>query len=197
MQGGGQEPLKIESYTNLPNPIYSHLNSYASLTIVGGEQLEISFSAAGDVPVKFTEAGYPFGKPARMAYRDRSDRFRVVEASNTEKGPLRTLADGQLKRSDTLNFTLYDNDTPQCLITLEDWAAQASTQLSPTAGWGFTENAISFQLLLPSEPNELSTGFIYISLANTSTGRGFDSVGHTAGLYRNRIRVESLNTELD
>ena len=94
-------------------------------------------------------------------------------------------------------FTLYDNDTPQCLITLEDWAAQASTQLSPTAGWGFTENAISFQLLLPSEPNELSTGFIYISLANTSTGRGFDSVGHTAGLYRNRIRVESLNTELD
>ena len=80
---------------------------------------------------------------------------------------------------------------------MEDWAAQASTQLSPTAGWGFTENAISFQLLLPSEPNELSTGFICISLANTSTGRGFDSVGHTAGLYRNRMRVESLNTELD
>ena len=196
VQGGGQEPLKIESYTNLPNPIYSHLNSYASLIIVGGEQLEISFSAAGDVPTKFTEAGYPFGKPARMAYRNRSDRFLVVEASNAEKGPFRTIADGQLKRFDTLDFTLYNNGTPQCLISLEDWAAQASTQLSPTAGWGFTENAIGFQLL-PSEPNELATGFIYISLANTSTGRGFDSVGHTAGLYRNRMQVESLNTELD
>lgn len=129
-----------------------------------------------------------------MAYRDQSGRFAVVEASNAEKGPFRSLAAGQLDRSDPLAFTLYNNGTPQCQISLEDWAAQASTQLSPTAGWKFTENSIGFQQL-PADYNSSTTGFIYISLANTSTGRGFDSVGHAAGLYRNRMQVKSLNTE--
>jgi hypothetical protein len=31
---------------------------------------------------------------------------------------------------------------------------------------------------------------IWLTLAGTSVGRGFDSVGHAAGTYRNRVRIE-------
>jgi hypothetical protein len=37
-----------------------------------------------------------------------------------------------------------------------------------------------------------SVGAIYFTLAGTSVGRGWDSVGHAPGVYRNRIRVEDL-----
>lgn len=186
--GSDKHLLRIESFTNLPNPVYSHLNSYVQIIIRSGSKLEISFDSAGAIPVEFVTADYPIGRPRRMAYYDQTGRFSVVEASSAEKGPFHTLATGQLERSEALTFTLYSTGRPQCLITLEDWAAQTSTQLSPTAGWGVTENAIEFSL----SASRSSDGLIYISLANTSTGRGFDTVGHTAGLYRNRMRVEPL-----
>jgi hypothetical protein len=188
VKGGGREPLRLDSYTHLPKPVFSHLNYYMYLRISGGTRLELSFASAGGVPIEFVMSDYPLGRPARMAYRNAMDRFSVVEASSAEKGPFHTLASGQLKRTDPLVFTLYDAGMAQCQVTLEDWAAQASAQLSPTAGWGFSENAVEFRLLT-SNP---ASGALHISLANTSTGRGFDSVGHTAGVYRNRMHVRSL-----
>jgi hypothetical protein len=32
---------------------------------------------------------------------------------------------------------------------------------------------------------------LFITLASTSVGRGFDSVGHTSGTYRNRMRIQT------
>jgi hypothetical protein len=61
----------------------------------------------------------------------------------------------------------------------------ASTELSPNPGWGLPQNAIEFSLPDPASPANL-----FITLASTSVGRGFDSVSHAPGTYRNRIRIQ-------
>ncbi|MHC4505798.1 MAG: hypothetical protein ACYTFI_21050 [Planctomycetota bacterium] len=132
---------------------------------------------------------YPVGRPARLAYRDADGGFNIVEASSGEKGPFRRLAGGRLRRGEALTITLHDGDRPACRIAFQDWAAQAGTALSPTAGWRLPVNAIEF-----SRSEGLSSGnaYIFITLAGTSVGRGWDSVGHAAGTYRNRMRIEKL-----
>lgn len=82
-------------------------------------------------------------------------------------------------------LTLLDGDEVQCRVTLLDFTSQASTELSPTAGFGIAQNAIE---LLASEQAPAQT--ILFSLAATSVGRGWDTVGHAPGNYRNRMRVE-------
>ncbi|MHC5538643.1 hypothetical protein ACYOEI_10510 [Singulisphaera rosea] len=113
-----------------------------------------------------------------------------MEASNGEKGPFKVLAQGRLGRGEPLGITLYDKGIAMAKITLEDWSAQAGTALSATAGWGFPVNAIEFSL---ASDRPGSTAAIYTSLAGTSVGRGWDSVGHRAGTYRNRMTIESLD----
>ena len=124
--------------------------------------------------------------PARFAYVDERRRFLVAEASSGEKGPFHTLAEGTLEPSQPLTITLYDEDRRAGRVTLDDWSAQLSTQLSPTAGWGAPENAIEFSLAGTSPTSPAS---IFITLAGTSVGRGWDCVGHAAGTYRNRITI--------
>ena len=111
----------------------------------------------------------------------------MVEASSGEKGPFRILAEGRLEPSSHLKITFCDDNRAIADLNLLDWSAQASTQLSPTAGWGVPENAIEFSL---SGNEPASTASIFITLAGTSVGRGWDSVGHAAGTYRNRIAIE-------
>ena len=72
-------------------------------------------------------------------------------------------------------------------IVLADWSAQADTTLSPTAGWGVPVNAIEFSLSADAPSSPAS---IFVTLAATSVGRGWDCVGHRPGTYRNRIRLE-------
>ncbi|MGP0064920.1 MAG: hypothetical protein ACLQGP_15140 [Isosphaeraceae bacterium] len=74
-------------------------------------------------------------------------------------------------------------------LSLADFAAQADTTLSPTAGWGVPVNAIEFSLA-DDQPSSLAS--IFVTLAGTSVGRGWDCVGHRAGTYRNRIRLEPI-----
>ena len=130
---------------------------------------------------------YPAGRPARFAYLGADNIFRVAQAKSGEKGPFETLAEGKLNRTDPLTLTLYDDGAPFCRITLDDWAAQAGTDLSPTAGWGVPQNAIEF-----SWDEDRQTAHFFITLAGTSVGRGWDSVGHTPGVYRNRMTIERL-----
>ncbi len=77
------------------------------------------------------------------------------------------------------------DNTPTFRLELKDFSSEASTELSPTAGWGLPMNAIE---LWP-------TGgcLVVITLAGTSVGRGYDSVGHRAGTYRGRMLVELLD----
>jgi len=112
-----------------------------------------------------------------------------VQASNAEKGPFTELCSGPLTRTDPLAITIYDEAQAVCRLTMLDFAAQASIALSPTAGWGVPCNAIEFHLL-GNQADDYA--FIYVTLAATSVGRGWDSVGHAAGVYNNRLQFESL-----
>ena len=173
----------------VPSPIYSHLNTFTEFSVKGKEKIYVSFSPCPDKRIEVTAFDYPFGRPSRSAYLDESGMFRVVQAKSAEKGPFTILAEGELSEEQPLELTLYDGDKPIYRIIFEDWALQCSKQLSPTAGWGLTENAIEFSLDGESQSNAT----FYITLASTSMGRGFDSVGHKAGIYRNRIKVEIID----
>jgi hypothetical protein len=133
----------------------------------------------------------PIGRPARFAFVQRDRTFRVVEASTGEKGPFHTLARGYFAADDSLAINLFDQGRAVGSITLADWAFQADTTLSPTAGWGVPVNAVEFSL---SAGAPTSPASIFITLAGTSVGRGLDCVGHRPGTYRNRIRCEPDGT---
>ncbi|MBN1417920.1 MAG: hypothetical protein JXP34_04045 [Planctomycetes bacterium] len=179
--------IAIASFARLQAPIYSHLNSYCELHLRAGLPVSVSFSPCpGDVEV--TRFEYPSGRPARVAYLDAEGTFRIVEARSGEKGPFRTLREGPLGE-EPLRMTLSARNRPICRITLFDWARQASTQLSPAAGWGLPENAIEFFLSAEAISDQAS---FLITLAGTSVGRGWDSVGHAAGVYRTTMLLERM-----
>lgn len=181
------EQIEIDAQSRLPQPVYSHLNSYCDITIGGHRKLRMSFSPCDETKIDVKYADYPFGAPMRFAYFDAgANRLRIVEASDAEKGPFHELASGPLSRGEPLTITLYDEDTRLCAITLHDWSAQASDEISPTAGWGVPANSISFSL---NQRSDGSPASIFISLADTGVGRGYDTVGHPAGTYRNRMTI--------
>jgi hypothetical protein len=184
-------PILLEAMARLPRPIFSHLNSFCDLEVWGHGQLALSSSPCPERLIEVRPADYPTGRPLRLAYLDARGGFHVVEAASGEKGPFRELGAGRLGRSEPLAITLHDRGVAQARVVLEDWSAQAGTSPSPspTAGWGVPVNAIEFRLE-GEEPG--SPAGIYITLAGTSVGRGWDSVGHGVGTYRNRMKIEVL-----
>jgi len=186
-------PIVLEATARLARPINSHLNSFCDIEVSGHRRLSLSFSPCPNERVEVLPADYPVGRPLRFAYVDALNGFHVVEATSGEKGPFRELAGGPLTRSEPLVITFYDDGESVARLTLDDWTAQADATLSPTAGWGAPVNAIEFSL---SGDAPGSVAGIYISLAGTSVGRGWDTVGHASGTYRNRVRVEPLGNRL-
>jgi hypothetical protein len=186
----GSGAVDINSSTRLLRPVYSHLNSFCVVSLVGHRSaVSLRFSPCPDTPVTVSFADYPVGRPSRAAYVTAAGEFRIIEAATGEKGPFRTLATGRLRRGDPLTVTFYDGERAVMRATIRDWSAQASDALSPTAGWGVTQNAIEFGL--ENDYPEAPATAIF-TLAGTSLGRGYDSVGHAAGTYRNRVEVELL-----
>jgi hypothetical protein len=180
---------QITAFTQVTRPVFSHLNSYCEITVSGHRQLAISFSPCPNARLAAQTADYPIGRPSRAAFMTSDGQFRVVEGTSAEKGPYHALAKGSLARGEPLTITLHDLDKPIASIRLDDWSAQAATVLSPTAGWGLPLNSIEFQR---TGADARSPVMIWISLAATSLGRGWDSVGHAAGTYRNRVVIRSL-----
>jgi hypothetical protein len=152
------------------------------VTVQGHRKLTVSFSPA---PEPRLEAPPPTAA-ARFAYLDEGGTFHVMQASTGRRGPFVGLAAGRMARSDRLVLTLYDMDRPVFAITFEDWARQASTQPSPTAGFGVTVNSI--QLERGGDGDDAPVA-ITLSLAATTIGRGTQTVGHAAGVYRDRVTV--------
>ena len=181
--------VNVEAVSRLERPVYSHLNSFCDVTVHGHRRLALEFSPCPGAAIEVRPFDYPVGRPARFAFLDEHEIFRVVEAETGEKGPYRLLASGRLERGEPLSITMLDQGTPAGRITLEDWTRQLDTSLSPTAGWGVPVNAIEFSL---SGDAPQSSASIFVTLAGTSVGRGWDCVGHAAGTYRNRIRFERL-----
>jgi len=184
----GDDVLHVDAQTVLPAAVYAHLDSFCVLEIRGHHHLSVAFAPMPDQRIEVTYSEYPTGKPSRFAYLDADGVLRVVESTSGEKGPFHELAHGPLPTTAPLGITLFDDATPIAHLDLADFAAQASTQASPTAGWGVPENAIEFSL--GADRPDAPASF-FITLAATSVGRGWDSVGHAPGLYRNRIDLRS------
>ena len=178
--------LELDARRTLPEPIYSHLNHACSFGLVGPRGTWwIRFGEGGE-RIQIVGYDYPVGRPARCAVLRRGGKLEVLEATSAEKGPFRTLASTSLGEG-PLVITLERDELPVVRLTLFDWASQVSQQRSPTAGWGLPENGIEFWAVPGGKGIWISA-----SWAATSVGRGWDSVGHAAGTYRNRIRIEPL-----
>lgn len=186
---GESRAIGMEASSRFPKAIWSHLNSFSEILVMGHRKLLVSFSPCPDQRIEVKPMDYPAGRPERIAWLASGDLFQVVEAHSGEKGPYRQLATGTLTRQQPLSMTLYDEQTPIYRITFDDFAAQASTQPSPTGGYGAPENAIEFRL---EGDDPASIASFIMTLASTSVGSGYDSVGHAAGTYRNRVLIEPL-----
>ncbi|MEO8553891.1 MAG: hypothetical protein ABI678_28150 [Kofleriaceae bacterium] len=180
------DALHLDAQSVLASAVYAHLDSFCILEVRGHHHLFVAFSPMPDQRIEVTYSEYPTGRPSRFAYLDADAVLHVVEATSGEKGPFHELAHGPLPAAAPLGLTLFDDEQPIAHLDLADFAAQASTQPSPTAGWGVPENAIEFSL--GADRPDAAASF-FITLAATSVGRGWDSVGHAPGLYRNRIDV--------
>jgi hypothetical protein len=185
-QAGDGWGANIEAISMLPRPIYTHLNTFCDFQFVGHSKLSVTFSPCPDKPIEVMHQDYPVGDPARFAYLDANGTFRIVQASSGEKGPYTTLAEGKMSRDDSLVMILSNKSDQIARIELLDWARQASTATSPTAGWRVPVNAIEFSR---DTEVESSVASFFVTLAGTSVGRGWDSVGHAAGTYRSRVRA--------
>lgn len=178
--------FQVEAQCELAGAIFSHLNDYASLRVSGHRRLSIVFSPVADTQFDVLPADYPEGRPVRFGYLGADEIFRVVEAESAEKGPFHELGSGRLRRGDPLTLTLLDEGAPPLRVTFFDWSAQLSTDASPSAGWGLPQNAVTFQRLGSGDNSPCE---IALTLAATGIGRGFDSVAHAAGAYRNRVEI--------
>ncbi len=178
--------LSIEAVSRLLVPVYAHLDTFTTIHVPF--EASIAFGPTGSTRYSIEPTDYPSGRPAQLAYLDRELAFRVVRASDAEKGPYATLGEGRLRRDDPLTIDLRpkdDDKTKGCRLVFKDWSAQVSTEPSPTAGFGVPQNSIQFF-------DRGGEAIIILTLAETGPGRGFDSVGHAPGTYVNRIRVEAL-----
>lgn len=179
---------RLSAFTQVQQDTFTHLNSYCQFHISGHKRLSLSFSPCPDDEIDVLPTDYPTGRPARLAYLDVANNFCIVEARSGEKGPFRPLAIGKLARGEALTVIIRDNSDPIAAIRLEDWSTQVSTDLSPSAGWSLPMNAIEFQRLDDATDAPVS---IWITLAATSVGRGWETVGHRSGIYRNNIEFQA------
>ncbi|MEZ4340079.1 MAG: hypothetical protein R3B82_25950 [Sandaracinaceae bacterium] len=177
-------PTTLDAAFTVDEPIFTHLARWSRLRF-RGQDAQVRFSPCGDVAIDVRPYDYPEGRPARFAYLADGDRFVVAEATSGEKGPFRTLCEGPMRRDEVLGIELLGEGV-HVSVELLDYASQASTEPSPTAGWGVPQNAI--QLLRAGNRPDGAVS-LHFALAATAIGRGWDTVGLAAGTYRNRMRV--------
>jgi hypothetical protein len=182
--------LELETWTYLPEPVFSHLNSFTTVTVNGYTKLSISLSPFPQKHFELRPHAHPvYWIDQGFAFLDASGAFHWAKGTRGEHGPFHYLMHGQLKRGDPVILTILDEGRAACRIILYDWTDQVSTALSPTAGWGVPANAIVAWIGPTSRDNIASISF---TLAATHVGGGHDTVGHKAGAYRNRITIEPL-----
>lgn len=180
--------LDIEAVSKIPHAIYSHLNSFAMIHVPF--ESTISFGPTGGERFALEPFDYPSGRPIKLAYLGGDIAFHVVQATDAEKGPFTALAKGHLGRDEPLTIEIHHKSNDKdgvCRLTFKDWAQQVSTELSPTAGWGLPQNSIQF-----SASSDRHEGMVVITLAETGVGRGWHSVAHAEGTYKNRVRVDTV-----
>jgi hypothetical protein len=178
--------LHVHARTVVPEPAYAHLHTYAQLVVAGHRRLQLRFSPCPDVLVEPLPADYPWGRPQRFAVVDADRRFRVLQARTGEKGPYSQLCEGELTADAPLAIDLLDDGVLAGTLVAHDFAIQASTELSPSAGHGVPQNAVIFTRVGDDDDDAV---WMHLGLASTGIGIGWDSVGVAAGVYDARFEV--------
>lgn len=175
----------LDARRELRARIDSHLNGFAQATLIGPPGRWFVDLGLGE-PFEILPSDYPVGRPARVVVLRATGELAALEASSGEKGPFRRLTSGPLAGPLRLTLSQERSGVRREVVTLEllDWPAQASRERSPTAGWGLPQNAVE----LVRDGGGQSV-WIFVTLAATSVGRGYETVGHAPGLYRSRVRV--------
>jgi hypothetical protein len=182
MQVSNQDNVtRIKAQTRLAQPVFSHLNAFTRVRI---GRAGLWASLAGSSRLNFTEEDRD--EPSTFAWLGAGPVLHLSRGTKNEKGPFLELETHPLA-SGALVLDLGDVAGPACRLVFETWAAQASVEESPTAGWGVAQNAVAF-----FQSSSSGVAEVVVSLAATSIGRGWDSVGHAAGTYRNVLTVEPL-----
>jgi len=175
----------LDARRELRARIDSHLNGFAQAVLLGPPGRWFVDLGVGE-PFEVLPSDYPVGRPARLVVLRPGGELEALEATSGEKGPFRRLTGGPL--AGPLRLSLYHQRDgvrrEVARLELLDWAAQASRARSPTAGWGLPQNAV--ELVRDASGHQV---WVFVTLAATSVGRGYETVGHAAGLYRSRIRV--------
>ncbi|MDF2696260.1 MAG: hypothetical protein K0S65_4643, partial [Labilithrix sp.] len=181
--------LDIEALSKLSHPVFSHLNAFTMIHVPF--ETSLSFSATGPERFSVEQADDPPGRPQQLAYLGADIAFHVIRTTESNRaGPYTELAKGHLGRDEPLAIEIRhkDGSSGSCRLTFKDWASQVSTEPSPSAGWGVPQNSIQFVA-------HGKEAMIVLTLAETGPGRGWLSVGHAEGTYKNRIRVDTVMTE--
>ncbi len=180
-----ESDVRIEAVSTLHSPVYAHLDSFTTIQMTF--DATIAFGPTGTTRFPIEPADYPAGRPVKLGYLDEDHVFRVVRAGDAEKAPYTELGAGPLERGAPISLEIRPRDGSDagCRVTFDDWSAQLSTEPSPTAGSGVPQGSIQFF-------SRDGVALVAITLADTGPGRGFDSVGHAAGTYLNRMHVEPL-----
>lgn len=180
--------IDIEAVSKLPRAVYSHLSSFTTIHVAF--EATIAFSPTENQVFSIEPADYPTGRPTQLGYLGADMAFHVVRASDADKGPYTELAKGRLGRDEPITIELRhkDGSSGACRLTFKDWAAQVSTEPSPSAGWGLPQNSIQFFARGGAE------AVVILTLAETGPGRGWHSVAHAEGTYKNRVRIDTVTT---
>jgi hypothetical protein len=179
----GGSTLSVNATTVLDTPVFSHLNRSLVATFESSKPIAVRLSPCSDVLLDLVsdpESGI------RFAYVTQERQFVIARAAQQEKGPFTTLCEAKLETDTPLVITIIEDRRAIGELHVYDWVDQAGTEPSPTAGWGVPVNAIELW------PVPGRGGVLSISLAATSIGRGWHSVGHRAGAYANRVDVVVL-----
>ena len=109
-----------------------------------------------------------------------------MEPATRNYGPYTRLASGSLSHGVPFILTVAIAASALFRVELRDWSSEAWLALSPTVGWGLPMNAIELW------PAGLGCN-VPVTVAGSSVGQRYDSVGHRKGTYRGRMVVEILN----
>lgn len=178
--GADANAVILDVTSSLPQAVYSHLNHHLQLRIGARNRLGLQFSACPGLRVQPGTVD----APSQFAFIDADATFVVAEASKREKGPFVERCRESIDPSTPLRIDIVHDDDIVGSVTLMDWSAQVDLNPSPTAGWGVPANAL--EMWANPRGTEI---FLSGSLSATSIGRGWDTVGHAAGVYRNRVEL--------
>jgi len=170
----------VESVTHLREEVCVHLAHALSFSweaalpwYSGVPRRTTSVDVAGSA---FRIGGGPIFEP-RAGRREflafRNGGLELLRAADDEKGPFTTLR--RLPNRDPLFRSAHFT------VEIGGFVAQAAREPSPTAGYGVSQGAI-----------EAEGGTVWVELAATSVGRGWNTVRLAPGTYAIDLRVRAL-----